>query len=617
MAPSYERTEELFARSKAGYRLVNADEAKALLATVNEFALDFETTALDPNDGYIRITSICCEDFHFIIDHNISGPFLNLLPSLRGKRVWVYNAKFETRWIDWHCESWDYAELIDICDVDFLAKAKLGGHPSSLAKMAGRDLGIIVDKDEQNSNWGAKTLSQAQMDYAAFDSYITWELYKKWDEELNDEQFDAALFVFNSSVRGTIEAERTGLHLDSLYHEKTVQRWEIKRKTFERYLRKYVKEKDIPNLQSDVQIGKYFQKILDEAALTSWPKTAKTKRLQFEGSYIRSISRQFPYPFSRWLAALAGYKYYGKYLSTYGDTLLTSAALAGKVHSRFNIGQAATGRYSSSSHNLQNIPRKVYVRKAFYSPDLGELLMCLADYKGIEIRVLAEISDDQQLRYDAIYSDVHSASASAIFGHDLEWFMEVIESKGEGKYSNVFGMCKEQRSRAKGFTFQLLYGAGPAALSDVLRCTFDEALEAINAWAARYPNAYDYRNKQYDAMNASNGFLPVWDGRTVLVPREDRSIPVAANYGVQGAAASVMYRAMYRCHRRFHEADLPAWIAATVHDEMLSYSETEYAEETMDEQIKGMVEAWTDIFPGTNTDNLVDYAIGATWAAKP
>ena len=101
------------------------------------------------------------------------------------------------------------------------------------------------------------------------------------------------------------------------------------------------------------------------------------------------------------------------------------------------------------------------------------------------------------------------------------------------------------------------------------------------------------------------------------MPRDDRTIPVAANYGVQGAAASVMYRAMYQVHRHFYEADIIAWVAATVHDEMLSYAEVEFAEQAMDLQIKGMTEAWLDIFPGTNADNLVDYAIGRDWGAKP
>jgi len=617
MAPSYERTDAEFEKSRAQYRLVSIDEAIRLIEGADEFALDFETTALSPKDGEIRITSVCNDDFHFIIDHQISGHVRHLLPALRGKRIWVYNAKFETTWMDYYCDDWDYDDLLDICDVDFLAKAKLGGYPSSLARMAGRDLGIIVNKDEQRSDWSAPTLTYSQLDYAAFDSYITWKLFVHWDAELSDEQFEAALFVFNDSVRGTCEAERTGLYLNSEYHERTVALWEIKRNTFERYLRRYTPEKTIKNLRSDKQIGDYLKKILDDKVLDNWPVTPKTKQMQFEGKYLRSVSRQFAYPFSRWLAALAGYKYYNKYLSTYGDNLLTTAALAGKIHSRFNIGQAATGRYSSSSHNLQNIPRKTVVRRAFYSPDIGEKLMCLADYKGIEIRVLAEISGDEQLLQDAIYSDVHAASAAAIFGHDLDYVLEVLASSGEGRHANIYPIIKEQRTKAKGFTFQLLYGAGPAALSDVLRCSFDGAVEAINAWASRYPRAYNYRNVIYDHMVNNGGFLPVHDGRTIKVYKDDQSIPVAANYGVQGAAASVMYRAMYRCHRRFIMADLPAWVAGTVHDEMLSYAHTEFAEEAMAEQIRGMEEAWLDIFPGSNTDNLVDYAVGESWAAKP
>jgi DNA polymerase I-like protein with 3'-5' exonuclease and polymerase domains len=617
MPPNYASTEEAFELSNKNYSLISIDEAVVLLAGMDEFALDFETTALFPEHGEIRITSICNDEHHFIIDHKISGHFKQLLPSLRGKRIWVYSATFETRWCDYYCEDWAFDDLLDICDVDYLAKSKIGGYPSSLARMAGRDLSIILNKDEQNSDWGRLNLTQSQLDYAAFDSHVTWELYKHWDDQLSDEQFDAALFVFNAAVRGTVEAQKTGLYLNSEYHEGTVALWELKRATFERYLRKYTPESVIQNLRSDQQIGNYLTKLLDQSILDNWPKTPKTKRMQFEGKYLRSISRQFAYPFNRWLAALAGYKYYNKYLSTYGDNLLNTAALAGKIHSRFNIGQAKTGRYSSSSHNLQNIPRKVVVRKAFYSPDVGELLMCLADYKGIEIRVLAEISGDKQLLQDAIYSDVHAASAAAIYGHELAYVLEVLASGGEGKYANIYPIIKDQRTKAKGFTFQLLYGAGPAALSDVLRCTFDEAVEAILAWERRYPDAYNYRNIAYDHMVNNNGYLPVWDGRTVKVFKDDQSLPVAANYGVQGAAASVMYRAMYRCHRRFYEADLPAYVAATVHDEMLSYAETAFAEEAMNEQIAGMVEAWTDIFPNSNTDNLVDYAIGADWSAKP
>ena len=153
-------------------------------------------------------------------------------------------------------------------------------------------------------------------------------------------------------------------------------------------------------------------------------------------------------------------------------------------------------------------------------------------------------------------------------------------------------------------------------MSDVLRCTFDDAQDAIQKWAARYERAYNYRIKMFDAMN-EDGFLPVCDGRPIYVWKNARTMPVAANYPIQGAAASVMYRAMYRVRNRFVNGGLDAYIAATVHDELLSYAHRDHAEAAMDQQLKGMEEGWLDIFPGTNTANLSDWAIGTTWAAKP
>lgn len=614
---SYENTEYMFTLCKQQYKLVNIDEAVKLLRGHTDVALDFETTSLHPKDGDIRITSIATDDFCVVIDHFISGEFSKLLPYLRGKRLWVYNAKFETKWIDWYCDGSKYEDLLEICDVDFLAKSYYGGYPSSLLTMVKRDLRCYMNKEQQNSDWSRPMLTEEQLDYAAFDSFLTWRLYRYWDNKLSDEQFYAAMFVFNDAVRGTIECEETGLELDIEYHEDTVALWELKRNTFERYLRKHTSESDIKNLRSDKQIGDYLESVLPKEALANWPRTEKKKQMQFEGKYLRAVSRHFSYPFSRWLAALAGYKYYNKYLSTYGENLCTSAMFTGKVHSRFNIGQAATGRYSSSSHNLQNIPRKVAVRKAFVTLNEGKKLMCLADYKGIEIRVLAELTQDEQLLHDVIYGDVHAASCAQIFDYDYEYVREVLNSNGEGRHANIYPIIKEQRSKAKGFTFQLLYGAGPTALSDVLRCTHDEAVEAIDKWAQRYGPAYSYRNVIYDHMIMNGGFIPVHDGRTIKVYKDEQSIPVAANYGIQGAAASVMYRAVHQVHRLFYVNDLPAWLAATVHDEMLSYAETPYAEAAMDAQIEGMRLAWLDIFPNSNTDNLVDYAIGNSWAAKP
>lgn len=622
-----DRTEEEFAISKKRCRLVKTvEEAHALLSSVTEAALDFETTALDPYDGEIRITTICNDDEHFLIDHGFLGHFEDYIHHFMrpGTIWWVFNAKFEVKWLD----QYDETESCVVYDVDFAKKAKMGGSPSKLVWMA-KDIGVVMDKTEQNSGWHYVTLTQSQYDYAGFDGHVTWELKKYWwDDRLNDRQKEG-FHVFNDSVRGTIECERVGLILDPLYHQKLIDLWEVKRATHLKYLRKWTPESVIKNLASDVQVGKFLTNELAPGLLEVWPRTEKTKRMQLESKYLRGIGRRMSYPMNRWMAALVGFKYYNKYLSTYGDKLVNKQYLSGKITSRFNIAQASTGRYSSSSDNLQNIPRKPVVRRSFCiatpslildrpidSPLVGDNLMCLADYSGIEVRVLAELSQDETLLSDAIYGDVHAASASQIFGYDLEWTLEVLASKGVGRHANAYPVVKERRTLAKGFTFQLTYGAGAGALSDTLRCTFDEAVDAIDKWAERYPKAYGYRDEMFSLMNA-DGYLPVCDGRTIYVRHGDRQMPIAANYPIQGAAASVMYRAVYRVRNRFVENDLDAYLAASVHDELLCYAHKSHADLAMTQQLAGMTDGWLDIFPGTVTDNLLDWKVGTSWADKP
>lgn len=619
MKEKVDNTATEFAASTANYIICKTfEEACDMLASVvGEAALDFETTSLHPKDGRIRITSVCNDDVHFLLDHDFVGPFEDFADYFANKRWYVYNSKFETRWLDAKLDHED----TDVFDVDFMAKAVIGGYPSSLATMAFRDLKITLDKSDQNSDWARAMLTKNQYDYAAFDSWVTWRLKKHWAERMTAGHWDGAN-VFNDSVRATVEAEDTGLFLDTNYHIKLVELWKRKHATFERYLRRFTPPSLIPNLNSDAQVAKFLKGELDDSLLNVWPKTEKTGKMQMEGAYLRTIARQLPYPFNRWMAALVGYKYYNKYLSTYGDKLINTQNVQGKVTSRLNIGQAATGRYSSSSENLQNIPRKPVVRRSFVSPGTAKspgrgskvkrIMMCLADYSGIEVRVLAELSGDKQLIHDAIYSDVHAASAAAIYKDDLTHILAVLADKHHHDFYSV----KAKRSKAKGFTFQLTYGAGPGALANVLRVTFDGAVDAINAWAERYPKAYAYRNTMFDIM-CNTGYLPVCDGRTIKVWKSEQTLPVAANYPIQAAAASVMYRAMYHVRRRFIEHGINAVVAMTVHDELISYAYEDEAEAAMTQQVAGMIDGWLDIFPGTSTDNLVDYVVGTSWADKP
>jgi hypothetical protein len=575
-------------------------------------ALDFETTSLSPETGLIRLTTICGHGHAFIIDHFKAMPFQDIAEWL-AKREWaVFNAGFEGNWIDYHADNID----VQLYDVGHMRRAKLGGGPLWLRTMSQRDLKIALDKSEQQSNWSQLELTPEQIDYAMLDGVVTDLLFQHWCEELTPEQW-LGFLVINDAWRGTKEMEATGLQLDTAYHAKMLNWWTLKRDMAERYLRRWTPPAVLENLRSKPQLSTFFkEQVLDDAAFIAWPKTGKRLQLNLERNTLRQAAHRLPYPQSRWVAALIIFNKMEKYISTYGQKLIDAQLKWGRVTSRFNMAAAVTGRYSSSNFNLQNIPRNPVVRRSFVTS--SKTMLVIADYSSIEVRVLAELAKDEILLNEAIYGNVHARSAAAIFNLDFEHFLAVIDGT-DPKHNNVRPVFKGMRSRAKAFTFQLLYGAGASALAVPLRCTDEEAHSAIEAWAKTYPKAYHYRQLMYEKMMAS-GFLPICDGRTVFVFKQDRTMPVAANYPVQGAAASVMYRAVTRVHQALWNNPLQCRMAATVHDELLLYAAEKDAEESAGLLVDCMVEGWSDIFPKTDTHNLVGdgncATIATNWGSK-
>jgi DNA polymerase I-like protein with 3'-5' exonuclease and polymerase domains len=566
-------------------------------------ALDFETTGLRPHEAKVRLTCIIGPAGNYVIDHLLCKPFTYYANALADACPWaVFNAGFEGRWFDFATDGPD----VVLFDVGVMSKAKLGGRPLSLADMVRRDLGKARDnKHLQVSDWSQKELSLEQYDYGFEDAEDTYNLYTMWAAALTAEQM-AGFYVLNDAWRGTAEMEDTGMTIDEEHHSRLINMWSVRRVVAEKVLRRYTPPDIIENLRSKKQISDFLKTVMDETSLRAWPKTDKSEQLQTDRKQLRQASFRSPYPFSRWLAAMIVFNRADKYLGTYGETLLTKQRLAGRVYGRFNIAQAVTGRYSSSSPNLQNIPRNPLVRRSFIAPPDTE--MVLADYSGIELRVLAEVSNDKQLKQDVIFGDVHAESAITLFKVDPAEFKARLKAKDP--------RAKEMRSKAKAFSFQLTYGAGNAALAMVLRCSDGEAAEYVDKWAARYPYAYALRFQMFDQMNAT-GLLPIKSGRTVYVHKNERSLPVASNYPIQGAAADVMYRAVTRMSFKVYELPFKSRMLASIHDELLMLAETGRGEELREIMVEEMRQAWLDIFPNAETANLSESAVGQSWAAKP
>lgn len=587
-------------------------------------ALDFETTALrstDSVDARVRLTSISFADkTAYVIDHDKSIPFALMAEDLIAESPYfVFNANFEGRWFGEYVT--DVTGLTrQILDIAHMQRAVMGGGPLWLKTMVKKVCGVDLDKTEQNSDWSADNLTAEQYFYSGLDSIYTREVAIYWNAEMSSDHW-RGFYVINDAWRAVNECEDTGLLLDEAHHEKLIRMWERRRQSAETAFRKFVPESIVSNIRSKVQLSNMLKLLLDDDAVAEWPKTEKTAQLQTSRNILRSMSYVAPYPASRIMTALMVFNRADKYIGTYGETLLNKQRLSsdGRIHGRLNMAAAITGRFSSSNPNCQQFPRHPTFRYGFMAGRGRKLI--IGDYSGVEIRVLAELSGDNILLHDAIYGDVHAMSAIAIYEVDAKEYLRILKHDPKKdpplteREKSLKVRYKEMRSKAKAFTFQLLYGAGPGALAIALRCTVDEAADAINKWAARYKKAYHYRQIMFEQMNHS-GFLPCASGRTIFVHRNERSMPVAANYPIQGSAADVMYAALTRTQEQLDAAGIDAVLVASVHDELLVLSAEHCAEQALRCLNEGMRQGWLDIFEGSNTDHLADAEIGERWSDK-
>lgn len=281
------------------------------------------------------------------------------------------------------------------------------------------------------------------------------------------------------------------------------------------------------------------------------------------------------------------YREYSKLKSTYFDVLPRLVCPAtGKVHCQFNQMATTTGRISSSSPNLQNIPVRTEVgrkiRRAFIPSRPGWRLL-VADYSQIELRVLAHMSRDPLLlaafeRGD----DIHTETASRVFGvpHD-----------------EVTG---EMRRMAKVVNFGVVYGMGYYGLSSRLGISMEDATAWIDAYFATYVGVSRYRDSCIEDA-AQRGYASTLLGRRRFIPelaspnRQTRELGerLAINTPLQGTAADIIKKAMVDVHRAMADGAFTSIMTLQIHDELIfdaPPSELDELKRLVGEKMSGAVE---------------------------
>ena len=267
-------------------------------------------------------------------------------------------------------------------------------------------------------------------------------------------------------------------------------------------------------------------------------------------------------PYHPIIGEILEYRQLVKLCGTYGDNLIALAGEDGKIRSRFNQTGTATGRLSSADPNMQNIPVRGELgrelRKFFTASDEEHILLD-ADYSQIELRLLAEISEDENMR-NAFLSgaDIHRITASQVFHVPFE------------------AVTQELRLRAKAVNFGIVYGIGEYSLSQDLKISRKQAKEYIDGYLAAYPGVAAYLKNSVENAKRDQ-FTATMFGRKRYIPElasKNQNIRafgerVAMNSPIQGTAADLIKVAMIRVHRRLSEEGLDARLLLQVHDELL------------------------------------------------
>ncbi|HCQ91326.1 MAG TPA: DNA polymerase I, partial [Clostridium sp.] len=345
------------------------------------------------------------------------------------------------------------------------------------------------------------------------------------------------------------------------------------------------------NINSPKQLGKILFEKLD------LPVIKKTKTgYSTNAEVLDALKDKHPI-----IEKIIYYRQLTKLYSTYIEGLKAVIDTDGKIPSSFNQTVTTTGRLSSTEPNLQNIPIKYEMGRAIrkvFIPENENSIILSADYSQIELRVLAHISQDENL-INAFkkHSDIHTITASEVFGVPID---EVTST---------------MRSNAKAVNFGIVYGIGDFSLAQDLNITKAEAKNYIDNYLERYPKVKEYmdnvineaESKQYvTTILNRRRFIPEITASNKILKALGKRL--AMNAPIQGSAADIIKLAMVNVYEELTKRNLKSKLILQVHDELiLNVYKDELDEVTT--LVKKEMEEVLDL----SVPLEVDINIGETW----
>jgi DNA polymerase I len=430
--------------------------------------------------------------------------------------------------------------------MDYLSEVYLGYAPVSIETLIGK-------KGVNQKNMRQVAIEEIAK-YAAEDADVTYQLYNKFLPLLVSSGSKSLFDNIEMPLMPVLaDMEKVGVSIDSEVLKSSSKEIDKEIEILEKSI--YT----IAGMEFNIGSPKQLGEVLFEK-MKIMEKAKKTKTGAFATNEETLIKLADKHPI---INQLLDYRELKKLKSTYIDSLpLLVSNTDNRIHTTYMQAVASTGRLSSQQPNLQNIPIRTQkgkeIRKAFIPRDLNYKLLS-ADYSQIELRIIAELSQDEGMLEAFIKGeDIHTSTAAKVFDISLD------------------EVTKEMRSQAKTVNFGIIYGISAFGLSQRINISRTDAANLISQYFIKYPGIKKYMEESIQNAR-KNGYVETIMNRKRYLPDINSANAVvrgfaernAINAPIQGSAADMIKLAMIKIQNIFHRNNFKSKMIMQVHDELV------------------------------------------------
>ena len=389
-------------------------------------------------------------------------------------------------------------------------------------------------------------------EYAAEDADVTLKLKNILEKEIEKAGVEHLFYEIEMPLMPVLASmEMNGVCLDTDSLKETSEVLTNRLKDIEEKIYELAGQEF--NIASPKQVGEI---LFDKLKIVEKAKKTKTGQYVTNEEVLQGLKHKHEI-----VGNILEHRGLKKLLGTYIDALPSLVnKRTGRIHTSFNQTITSTGRLSSSDPNLQNIPVRgedgKEIRKAFI-PEEGCLFFS-ADYSQIELRVMAHLSDDENM-IEAFREgyDIHAATAAKIYKEDIN------------------EVSRDQRTKAKRANFGMIYGITVFGLAERLDISRDEAKQLIDGYFETFPKVKEYMETAKETARKNGYVETLFKRRRYLADINSRNATVrgfaernAINAPIQGTAADIIKVAMINIYNRFNQEGIRSKMILQVHDEL-------------------------------------------------